>query len=590
MADKALNRDTSQLDSTTWDHRWGFRDTKMVVQPDECVIMTGSRYNLCGYPMPYLIPFVREELGFDIDFTHTRPLTEEPYVSPVNRNEGFLAGLAAAFRADQVSVDDRERLIRSHGQTTTDEVSRVLYGNLHRTVDVVVWPESEEDCVAVVNLACEHDVCLIPYGGGTNVSDALQIPEAETRMVVSLDMRRMNAIEWIDADNFTACVQAGILGSRLEELLEQDGFTCGHEPDSMELSTLGGWIATNASGMKRNRYGNIEDIVENLTLVTPSGVVENLYWTPRQAAGVEAYKAAFGSEGNLGLVTKAVIRIHKLPEAKRYGSVIFADWKTGVAFMAALNQTGAKPASIRLVDNVQFRLGQALKPAPTDRRKILTSKVEKLVVTKVKGFDPHQMVAATMVLEGSKAEVDYQYKVVSDTAKKFGGISGGAGQRRARLHAHLRDRLHPRPAGRLLHRRRDLRDDGAVEPDPRRLRRGEAGRDAEHKRLGFPGKPFTSPRVTQMYHTGVCIYFTHGLLHKGIENGDEKFAEMEKNMRAAIMEAGGSISHHHGIGKLRKGFVDRVASPESREAVHALKRGVDPQNVFGIRNNVFADQ
>jgi hypothetical protein len=70
MADKALNRDTSHLDSTTWDHRWGFRDTKMVVQPDECVVMTGSRYNLCGYPMPYLIPFVREELGFDIDFTH----------------------------------------------------------------------------------------------------------------------------------------------------------------------------------------------------------------------------------------------------------------------------------------------------------------------------------------------------------------------------------------------------------------------------------------------------------------------------------------------------------------------------------------
>ena len=589
MADKALNRDTSQLDSTTWDHRWGFRDTKMVVQPDECVIMTGSRYNLCGYPMPYLIPFVREELGFDIDFAHTRPLTKAPYVSPVNRNEGFLAGLAAGLRDDQVSVDDRERLIHSHGQTTTDEVSRVLYGNLHRTADLVVWPESEDDCVAVVNLAREHDVCLIPYGGGTNVSDALQIPEAETRTVVSLDMRRMNAIEWVDADNLTACVQAGILGSRLEELLERDGFTCGHEPDSIELSTLGGWIATNASGMKRNRYGNIEDIVENVTLVTPSGVVENLYWTPRQAAGVEAYKAAFGSEGNLGLVTTAVIRIHKLAEAKRYGSVIFADWKTGVAFMAALNQTGAKPASIRLVDNVQFRLGQALKPASTDRRKILTSKVEKLVVTKVKGFDPHQIVAATMVLEGSKAEVYYQYKVVSDTAKKFGGISGGPsnGERGYMLTyaiAYIRDLLSDYyivgetyettvPWSRI----HDVCD--AV----------KRVANAEHKRLGFPGKPFTSPRVTQMYHTGVCIYFTHGLVHKGIENGDERFAEMEKNMRAAIMEAGGSISHHHGIGKLRKGFVDRVASPESRDAVRALKRGVDPQNIFGVRNNIFAD-
>lgn len=589
MADKSLNRDTSQLDPTTWDHRWGYRDTRLVVLPDECVMMTGSRYNLCGYPMPYLLPFVREELGVDIDFKHTRPQTISPRLAPANRNEGFLTALAAAWRADQFSTDDRERLIHSHGQTTTDEVSRVLYGNLDRTVDLVVWPESEDDCLTLVNLAREHDVCLIPYGGGTNVSDALQLPAGETRMVVSIDMRRMDAVEWIDAENLTAGVQAGILGNRLEELLEQEGFTTGHEPDSVELSTLGGWIATNASGMKRNRYGNIEDIVENVTMVTPAGVVENLYWTPRQAAGVEAYKAAFGSEGNLGLITRAVLRIHRLPQAKRYGSMIFSDWQTGVAFMAALNQTGVKPASIRLVDNVQFRLGQALKPAPTDRKKILTGKIEKLVVTKVKGFDPHQMVAATMVLEGSKDEVAYQHKVVLDTAKKFGGISGGSanGERGYMLTyaiAYIRDLLSDYyivgetyettvPWSRI----HDVCD--AV----------KRVANAEHKRLGFPGKPFTSPRVTQLYHTGVCIYFTHGLYHKGVEDGDEKFAEMEKNIRDAIMAAGGSISHHHGIGKLRKRFIDQVATPESMEAVRALKQGLDPQNVFGVRNNIFAD-
>ena len=589
MADKTLNRDTSKLDPSTWDHRWGYRDTKLVVEPDECVIMTGSRYNLCGYPMPYLIPFVRTELDYDIDFTTKRPLTENPQVSPVKQNEGFLTALGEALQADQFTTDDRERLIHSHGQTTTDEVSRVLYGNLPRTVDLVVWPESEEDCLAIVNLAREHDVCLIPYGGGTNVSDALQIPASETRMVVSLDMKRMDAIEWVDAENLTACVQAGILGGRLEELLAEQGFTCGHEPDSIELSTLGGWIATNASGMKRNRYGNIEDVVENVTLITPSGVVENLYSTPRQSAGVEAFKAAFGSEGNLGLVTKAVLRIHKLPEAKKYGSVIFSDWKKGVAFMAALNQTGAKPASIRLVDNVQFRLGQALKPAPSDRVHILKSKAEKLLITKVKGFDPHQMVAATMVLEGTKDEVEYQFKVVMDTAKKFGGVSGGPsnGERGYMLTyaiAYIRDLLADYyivgetyettvPWSRI-HEVCDA------------VKRVAA---AEHKRLGFPGKPFVSPRVTQMYHTGVCIYFTHGLIHKGIEDGDEKFAEMEKNIRAAIMEAGGSISHHHGIGKLRRKFIDRVATPEARAAVRALKDGVDPTNVFGVRNNIFAE-
>ena len=563
MADKTLNRDTSKLDPTTWDHRWGYRDTKLVVEPDECVIMTGSRYNLCGYPMPYLIPFVRTELDYAIDFTAKRPLTEQPKVSPVKQNKRFLTALGKALTEDQFSTDDRERLIHSHGQTTTDEVSRVLYGNLPRTVDLVVWPESEADCVAIVNLARDHDVCLIPYGGGTNVSDALQIPASETRMVVSLDMKRMDAIEWVDAENLTACVQAGILGGRLEELLAEQGFTCGHEPDSIELSTLGGWIATNASGMKRNRYGNIEDVVENVTLVTPSGVVENLYSTPRQAAGVEAFKAAFGSEGNLGLVTKAVIRIHKLPEAKKYGSVIFSDWKKGVAFMAALNQTGAKPASIRLVDNVQFRLGQALKPAPSDRVHILKSKAEKLLITKVKGFDPHKMVAATMVLEGDKDEVDYQFKVVMDTAKKFGGVSGGPsnGERGYMLTyaiAYIRDLLADYYiVGETYETTVPWSKIHQVCDEVRRVA------EAEHKRLGFPGRPFVSPRVTQMYHTGVCIYFTHGLIHKGVEDGDEKFAEMEKNIRAAIMEAGGSISHHHGIGKLRKKFIDRWPPPRA---------------------------
>jgi hypothetical protein len=170
---------------------------------------------------------------------------------------------------------------------------------------------------------------------------------------------------------------------------------------------------------------------------------------------------------------------------------------------------------------------------------VLTSKLEKLIVTQMKGFDPHQMVAATMVLEGSKDEVEYQYRVVLETAKKFGGISGGAGngERGYMLTyaiAYIRDLLADYyivgetyettvPWSRI----HDVCD---------AVKRVAA---SEHERLGFPGKPFTSPRVTQMYHTGVCFYFTHGLLHKGIEDGDERFAEVEKNMREAIMAARG---------------------------------------------------
>ena len=316
MADKALNRDTSALDATLWDHRWGFRDTKLFIHPDQSVEMTGERYNLCGYKMPYLIPFVNRELDVTIDVSSPRPLTAEPHVTPVSRNDAFVTALTGALRPEQFTADDRERLLHSHGQTTTEEVSRVLYENLERCVDLVVWPESDQDCQAVVTLAGEHGACLIPYGGGTNVSSALLVPSGETRMVVSVDTRRMNRVLSIDRANLTATVQAGITGSRLEELLGKEGLTCGHEPDSVELSTLGGWIATNASGMKKNRYGNIEDLVENITLVTPAGTIEQRYASPRQSPGIQLQKALFGSEGNLGLITRAVIQVHTSPSPR----------------------------------------------------------------------------------------------------------------------------------------------------------------------------------------------------------------------------------------------------------------------------------
>ena len=587
MADKSLNRDTSALDPTPWDHRWGFRDTKLVLYPDQSVEMTGTRYNLCGYRMPYLVPFISGELDVTIDFSSPRPLTEQPHVTPAGRNDDFLAALSAALRADQLSTDDRDRLLHSHGQTTTEEVSRVLYENLDRCADLVVWPESDADCLAIVSLANDHGVCLIPYGGGTNVSSALLVPLGESRMVVSVDTRRMTRVPTIDRSNLTATVEAGITGSQLEAELEKEGLTCGHEPDSMELSTLGGWIATNASGMKKNRYGNIEDLVENVTLVTPAGVIEQRYSSPRQSPGVQLHKALFGSEGNLGLITKAVIHVHPLPEIKKYGSVIFSDWRTGVLFMETLNRTGAKPASIRLVDNLQFRLGQSLKGAPTGTQKV-KSRIEQLVVTRIKGFDHHTMVAATMVYEGTSAEVELQERVVAATARKFSGIQGGSGngERGYMLTyaiAYLRDFLADYYIIGETYETTvpwDKIHDVCAAVD--RVAK------SEHARLGFPGRPFTSPRVPQMYHSAVCIYFTHGLYHRGIDDGDAKFAEMERNIRAAIMDAGGSISHHHGVGKLRKYFVDRVASPESTEAVKALKKAVDPKNVFAVGNNIFA--
>ncbi len=160
--------------------------------------------------------------------------------------------------------------MHSHGHTF-QEIYALRKGHLERYVDLVIYPLTTEQVENIVQLANKHDVVLVPYGGGTNVTWSLLLPLDEKRMIVSVDVSRMTAIKWVDKENNLACVQAGICGTDLERDLKQYGVVSGHEPDSMEFSTLGGWISTRASGMKKNTYGNIEDIVQNITLVTSKG-------------------------------------------------------------------------------------------------------------------------------------------------------------------------------------------------------------------------------------------------------------------------------------------------------------------------------
>ncbi|RIK17711.1 MAG: hypothetical protein DCC51_12095 [Anaerolineae bacterium] len=407
-------------------------------------------------------------------------------------------------------------------------------------------------------------------------------------MIVSVDMRRMDAIEWIDRENMRACVQAGITGKHLEERLAAEGLTCGHEPDSVELSTLGGWIATNASGMKKNRYGNIEDIVENVTMVTTEGVIEHLADMPRVSMGVEPRRLAFGSEGNLGLITRAVIRVHKLPEVKEYGSYVFRDFKTGTAFLYDLMQTGVLPASIRLVDNVQFRFGQALKARPTGQEKLM-SRVQQTFLESVKGFDLRQMSAATVVMEGSAAEVEFQKAEIKRVAARHGGVSGGShnGRRGYMLTyaiAYIRDFLTD------YHIIGETYETTVPWSRVHEVIEAVEKRSIEmHREFGLPGRSYVSPRITQLYHTGVCIYFTHGFSTRGVADPDRAFAAIEHEMRETIMAHGGSISHHHGVGKLRRDFVPRTMTPAAIEMLREMKTAADPTNVFGIANNVFAE-
>ena len=561
---------------------WGFRDSEFIVRAHGSVLLTGSRYALSGLELPDLLPWIRNVMGVDFPVADTHDSVYPPDLPAPRESPGFLGAVGEILTSDAVSADPLVRLRHGHGHTL-EEIYAIRYGRLERVPDLVVFPASEAEVIALVEAAARHDVCLVPYGGGTNVTDALRCPAGEERTIVSVDLGRMNRILWIDPVNLMACIEAGAVGRHLQAGLAGHGFTMGHEPDSVEFSTLGGWIATHASGMKKNRYGNIEDLVLDLHVVTARGAISRPTVAPRESVGIDPRRWMFGSEGSLGIITRAVVKIFPLPEVARYDAVIFPGFEEGVSFLYDLTREAAPPASVRLVDNLQFQLSQTLKPRATGFRGLLR-RAEKLFVTGVRGFDPRRMVACTLLYEGSRRQVKAEESAVRRLARRHGGMRAGEenGRRGYQLTfgiAYIRDFV-------MKHYILGESFETSVPwSGVLALCENVKGRlAAEHAARGLPGRPFVTCRVTQVYQTGVCVYFYFGFYHKGVERPAEVFAELERAARDEILRSGGSLSHHHGVGKLRSRFLPRVFSPAALEWAAEVKRAVDPGNLFGIAN------
>ena len=243
---------------------------------------------------PFLMPFITRELGLsEEDEEVVRPVSiEEVKLPGQSLNQGFLDETRSALREDQVKTSDKERLIHSYGKSFRD-LWRVRRGIVDSSPDCVVYPESEDDVCALMKAAKEHDVVLIPFGGGSNIAGCLENRETNSRMVVSLDMKRMDRVLDVDEESCVARIQAGSSGPIMEEQLTERGFTLGHFPDSFEFSTVGGWVATRSAGMQSDKYGKIEDMVLSVRMVTPSGVLVTRT-VPKSSNGISA-SAARGS-------------------------------------------------------------------------------------------------------------------------------------------------------------------------------------------------------------------------------------------------------------------------------------------------------
>jgi alkyldihydroxyacetonephosphate synthase len=320
-------------------------------------------------------------------------------------------------------------------------------------------------------------------------------------------------------------------------------------------------------------------------VVTARGTLRRSSVAPRESVGSDPARWVLGSEGNLGIITQAVVKLFPAPEVQRYGSILFRDFETGVAFLEQLTRQGDLPASVRLVDNLQFQFSQALKPRARGWR-ARRGRLEKWLVTGPLGFDPQRMVACTLVFEGTRREVEAQERAVYGLARRQRGMKAGAenGKRGYQLTfsiAYIRDFAMNHyilgesfetsvPWSQLL---------PLCENVKQRLWE-------EHAKRGLPGRPFVTCRVTQLYATGACVYFYFAFHHKGVERPSEVYAELERAARQEILRSGGSLSHHHGVGKLRARFLPEIMSPAALEWRRGLKRAVDPDNVFGAANGL----
>jgi alkyldihydroxyacetonephosphate synthase len=251
--------------------------------------------------------------------------------------------------------------------------------------------------------------------------------------------------------------------------------------------------------------------------------------------------------------------------------------------MYSLMREASPPASVRLVDNLQFQFGLALKPAATPLGTV-KSRIEKFFVTRLKRFVPDRMVACTIVFEGSRAEVEQQQKDLYRIAARHGGMKAGAenGRRGYQLTfsiAYIRDFLMN------YYIIAESFETSVAWSDALALCQNVKKRLLdEYKKRQLPGKPFVTARVTQLYRTGVCIYFYFGFYYKGLQNPQEIYLELENAARDEILRSGGSLSHHHGVGKLRSVYLPRILSPAALQWKRDLKKSLDPSNLFGAGN------
>jgi alkyldihydroxyacetonephosphate synthase len=475
----------------------------------------------------------REHLGFGPAPVMPPPRLEDLRL-PVPRLEPPTA-LAAVCHSDPY-----ERALHAYGRSYRDLV-RASRGRFDHPPDVVAHPADEADLERVLVWCEEAGAAAIPFGGGTSVVGGVEprLDRGAYAGAVTIDLGALDRVLEVDPVSRAARIQAGATGPGLEAQLKGHRLTLRHFPQSFEYSTLGGWIATRAGGHYATLLTHIDDFVESVRALTPSGVWESRR-LPASGAGPSPDRLLIGSEGILGVITEAWVRVQAAPRFKESRGVLFGSFETGARAVRALAQSGLHPANCRLLDPGEAALTQA---APAGRALL------------VLGFESadHPVEAAT-----ARAE-----ELCADHGGEVRRSQGG--WREAFLAApYLRDTLVA--AGVLAET-----FETAITWD----RFDAFVAEVRERVLAALGEGHVHCRLTHVYPDGAAPYFT--VLAPARHGAElEQWDELKAVAGEAVLAAGGTITHHHAVGRDHRHWYDRQRPDPFARALRAAKAAVDP--------------
>lgn len=459
--------------------------------------------------------------------------------------------------ADFCSSEPFDRASHTYGKSFRD-IWRGLHGQFNHPPDYVAYPTTEEEIQAVLAFASKEHISIVPFGGGSSVVGGIE-PSASDKYagVISLDMKHFDQILEIDKASRSVRVQAGIYGPALEAGLKSHGLSLRHYPQSFEFSTVGGWIATRSGGHFATLYTHIDEFVQSVRMISPSGIMQTRK-LPGSGAGPSEERLISGSEGIFGVITEAWLRVQDLPKYKRTQSVSFASFKDAVEACRQVAQSGLHPSNARMVSPLEA-LSNGLGNG-TDTVLIL-------------GFESHDhgievwMERALTICK----DLGGNWKEKKEASPKKD--EAASSWKKSFLQApYMRDELMKK--GLIVETFETAVTWDQFETFHAGVEKATQAAIKEHC-----GQGILTVRFTHLYPDGPAPYYT--VIAKG-EKGKqmEQWDKIKEAASTAIIEYGGTITHHHAVGKDHQAYYEQQHSQPFKGILKSIKKTLDPSGIL----------